>query len=551
MNAAELTAEILKREGVEFLACYPRNALIESCASAGIRPIICRQERVGVGIADGYSRTADNNRVGVFAAQSGPGIENAYPGIAQAYADNVPILVLPSGSALQRVYRRPAFDAVRACESVTKWAARAHAVDELPELLHRAFHLLRSGRGGPVLLEVPAPMWAEEFAGQLDYVPARATRSAPDLADVEAAGQLLMEAKQAVIWAGQGVIRADATDSLVRLAELLDIPVLTTNPGKSAFPEDHPLSLGASAVNSPPAMTTALAEADLVFAVGASLTWTPFNPQIPRGRRFIQLTNAEDDLNKEVRIERTLLGDARLGLESLLDYLTSQLDGPRSSVRAELAKAAKQDFRTAWKTDFESDEVPLNPYRIIAELQKKIDARRAIITHDSGSPREHLMPFWETSGTGGYIGWGKTTQLGHSLGLVMGASLAHAGKTCMAVMGDAAFCMTGLDLDTAVRNRLPVLLVIFNNSVMACERDQLRVSRERFDAFDIGGNYADIATALGCWSRKIESPDDIVNSINAALAEIAEGRPALLEFVTKECYDFAGDRPAAKIDSQN
>ncbi len=150
------------------------------------------------------------------------------------------------------------------------------------------------------------------------------------------------------------------------------------------------------------------------------------------------------------------------------------------------------------------------------------------------------MPFWETSGSGSYIGWGKTTQLGHSLGLIMGASLAHAGKTCVAVMGDAAFCMTGLDLDTAVKNRLPVLLVILNNSVMACERDQLKVSRQEFDAFDIGGNYADIANALGCWSRKVESPDDVAGSIDAALGEMAEGRPALLEFVTKECYDFAG-----------
>lgn len=341
MNAAELTAEILKREGVEFLACYPRNALIESCAAAGIRPIICRQERVGVGIADGYSRTAGDNRVGVFAAQSGPGIENAYPGIAQAYADNVPVLVLPSGSVLQRIYRRPAFDAVRAYESVTKWAARAHAVDELPGLLHRAFHLLRSGRGGPVLIEVPAPMWQQEYSGVLNYVPAGPVRSAPDPDDISAAAQLLLQAKRAVIWAGQGVIRADATGALVRLAEYLDIPVLTTNPGKSAFPEDHPLSLGASAVNGQPALQDALDNADLIFAIGSSLTWSPFNPQIPRDKPFIQLTNAEDDINKELRIERALLGDARLGLEALLGVLISLLDGPRPAIRAEKTRASK------------------------------------------------------------------------------------------------------------------------------------------------------------------------------------------------------------------
>lgn len=540
MNAAELTAEILRREGVEFLACYPRNALIESCAAAGIRPIICRQERVGVGIADGYTRTAGKNRVGVFAAQSGPGIENAYPGIAQAYADNVPILILPSGSALHRIYRRPAFDAVRAYEPVTKWAARAHAVEELPGLLHRAFHLLRGGRGGPVLIEVPAPLWQQEFPGVLNYETARPMRSAPDPDDINAAAELLMKAKNAVIWAGQGVIRAEATGALVSLAEFLDVPVLTTNPGKSAFPEDHPLSLGASAVNSPPAIKDALDNADLVFAIGSSLTWTPFNPQIPRDKKLLQLTNAEDDSNKEVRIEQTLLGDARLGLEALLNVLTSNLDGRRPGLRAKKTRAAKDEFRKAWRDELESTEIPLNPYRIINELQNRIDSSQSILTHDSGSPREHLVPFWETSGTGGYIGWGKTTQLGHSLGLVMGASLAQPEKTCVAVMGDAAFCMTGLDLDTAVKNRLPVLLVILNNSVMACERDQLKVSREKFDAFDIGGNYADIATALGCWSQKVTAPDEIAAAIDDALAELGEGRPALLEFVTKECYDFAG-----------
>jgi acetolactate synthase-1/2/3 large subunit len=541
MNAAELTAGILQREGVEFLACYPRNALIEACAATGIRPVICRQERVGVGMADGFSRTAGQNRIGVFAAQSGPGIENAYPGIAQAYADNVPILVLPSGPALHRVYRRPAFDAVRAFDSVTKWAARAHTVHELPALLHRAFHLLRSGRGGPILVEVPAPVWQQEFDGELDYEPARAARSAPDPADVEAAAKLLLDAKRAVIWAGQGVIRAEATEALVRLAEYLDIPVLTTNPGKSAFPEDHPLSLGASAVRSSPALSDALDKADLVFAIGSSLTWTPFNPQIPRHKTFIHLTNAEDDVNKELPVARTLLGDAKLGIESLLTELSSRMDGPRPPQRANETQRQKQAFLSAWRPELESAEIPLSPYRIIAELQQRIDADSAIFTHDSGSPREHLMPFWEARSPGTYIGWGKTTQLGHSLGLVMGACLAQPDKTCVAVMGDAAFCMTGLDLDTAVKNRIPVLLVILNNGVMACERDQLIVSREKFDAFDIGGNYADIATALGCWSQKVNSPDDIAASIDDALAVTKDGRPALLEFVTKECYDFAGE----------
>ncbi len=540
MNAAELTAAILRKEGIRFLACYPRNALIEACSRIGIRPVICRQERVGVGMADGCSRVSTNGTIGVFAAQSGPGIENAYPGIAQAYADNVPILVLPSGPALSRVYRRPAFDAVSAFATVTKWAARAHSPNELPELLHRAFHLLRSGRGGPVLIEVPAPMWGQEFTGELDYEVAVPVRSAPDPADVDVAADMLLQADRPVIWAGQGIIRAGATGPLVQLAEYLDIPVLTTNPGKSAFPENHPLSLGASAVNQPPPMTTALDEADLVLAVGTSLTWTPFNPTIPCDRRFIHLTNAEDDLNKEIRVTRTLLGDARLGIDALLGCLRDRTDGPRPSLRSKETLTAKETFLNAWATELASDEVPLNPYRIVNELMGRVAPDEVILTHDSGSPREHLIPFWDSRTPGSYIGWGKTTQLGHSLGLVMGASLAQKGKACISVMGDAAFCMTGLDLDTAVKNHIPILLIVLNNGVMACERESLAVAMEDFDAFDIGGNYADIATALGCWSKRVEIPGDIAGAIDDALAELGEGRPALLEFITKECYDFAG-----------
>src|SRR3954454_16737145 len=163
MNGAALVAEILKREGTEFLACYPRNPLIEACAALDIRPILCRQERVGVGIADGYSRIKRGKRNGVFAAQAGPGIENAFAGIAQAYAENVPMLVIPSTLALSRHYMRPVFRAADVYRPVTKWSAVAHSVQELPDLMRRAYHAMRSGKGGPVLIEIPPEVSEAEF----------------------------------------------------------------------------------------------------------------------------------------------------------------------------------------------------------------------------------------------------------------------------------------------------------------------------------------------------------------------------------------------------
>src|SRR2546429_3976433 len=155
MNGAAIIAEILKREGTEFLSCYPRNSLIEACAELDIRPILCRQERVGVGTADGYSRIKRGRRNGVFAAQAGPGIENAFAGVAQAFAENVPMLIIPAGLPLARRYVRPVFRASDVYHPVTQWSALAHSVQELPDLMRRAYPAMPSGKGRAVLLEGP------------------------------------------------------------------------------------------------------------------------------------------------------------------------------------------------------------------------------------------------------------------------------------------------------------------------------------------------------------------------------------------------------------
>ena len=180
MNGAAVVAEILKREGTEFLSCYPRNPLIETCAELDIRTILCRQERVGVGIADGYSRIRRGRRNGVFAAQAGPGIENAFPGVAQAFTENVPVLIIPAGLPLERQYLHPVFRAADVYRPVTKWSALAHSVQELPGLMRRAYHALRSGKGGPVMVEIPNEVFEAEYKGELDYTPAPVPRIAPD-----------------------------------------------------------------------------------------------------------------------------------------------------------------------------------------------------------------------------------------------------------------------------------------------------------------------------------------------------------------------------------
>src|ERR1700761_2226673 len=214
MKGAEVVADILKREGTEFLSCYPRNPAIEPCAAIDIRPILCRQERVGVGMADGYSRITRGKEKGVLSAQAGPGIENAFPGVAQAFSENVPLLVISGGLPLHRQYVRPVFRAAEVYRPVTKWSALAHNVQELPDLMRRAYQAMRTGKAGPVLIEIPDEISEAEFKGALNYQPVPAQRTAPDPDAVKKAVQMLLSAKNPILWAGQGVHYAEAGDRL-------------------------------------------------------------------------------------------------------------------------------------------------------------------------------------------------------------------------------------------------------------------------------------------------------------------------------------------------
>ena len=541
MKGADVIAEILKREGTEFLACYPRNPLIDACAALDIRPILCRQERVGVGIADGFSRIRRGRQNGVFAAQQGPGIENAFPGVAQAYTENVPLLLIPAGLPMKRHYNKPTFRAADVFRPVTKWSAMAHDVQELPDLLRRAYHAMRSGKPGPVLLEIPNEVFEAEFEGDLKYRPVPFVRAAPDPEAIREAARMLLAAKSPVIWAGQGIHYAMAHDQLAALAELLPAPVACTNPGKSALPDAHPLSLGASTRNQPRMFTDYMKRADVVFAVGSSLTSTSFGPALPVGKILIHSTNEASDLNKDIACDLSLVGDSALVLEALIGEIQRQRPSRSAAAHNALKEdiaAIKKSWLEDWGKHLNSSETPINQYRVVRDLMRTVDMKNTIFTHDSGSPRKQVLPFWQTETGGSYMGWGKSTQLGYGLGINMGAKLAAPDKLCINVMGDAAIGMTGMDIETAARYKIPILTVVFNNGVMAAERHVLEKSIEKYNALDVGGNYAKMAEALNVPSRRVDKPADIVEGIREAVSVTEKGAPFLLEFVVKEGYDF-------------
>jgi len=542
MNGAQVIAHILKQEGTEFLSCYPRNQTIEPCAAIDIRPILCRQERVGVGIADGYSRIKRGRKNGVFGAQAGPGIENAFPGVAQAFSENVPILIIAGGLPLSRQYVRPVFRAAEVYRPVTKWSALAHNVQELPSLLRRAYHAMRSGKPGPVLIEVPDEVFEAEYKGPLDYTPVPVQRAAPDPDAVREAVATLLNAKHPVLWAGQGVHYAEAGERLAALAELIPAPVVATNPGKSAIADSHPLALGGSTRSRSKVYADFLNKADLILAIGSSLTVTNFGPSVPPGKIIIHSTNDPGDINKEYKVDHALVGDANLVIDALIAEIGKQKrpggGNALASLKEEVA-AGKKAWLESWAKLLDSDEMPLNQYRVIRDMMRTLDRDNVIMTHDSGSPREQMIPFWETTAAGSYMGWGKSTQLGYGLGITMGAKLAAPKKLCINVMGDAAIGMTGMDIETAARNRIAILTVVFNNGVMGAERDVLKISDEKYGAMTVGGNYTKVAEGLNVAARRVEKPGDIVGGLKEAVGVTETGAPFLLEFVVKEGRDFS------------
>jgi len=537
MKVGDAIAEILKREGVDVIFAYPVNHVLESAASAGIRPIIVRQERVGLHMADALSRLTSGRRIGVFAMQHGPGSENSFGGVAQAYSESVPILVLPMGYARRLAHVDPNFNSVASMRSVTKSAEAIMSAAEVPNILRRALSRLRNGRGGPALVEIPVDMFAEEMPESWAYEPVIAARYGPDVADVRKAAAALVEAKNLVIYAGQGIHYARAWDSLRRLAEMLGAPVATSLQGKSAFPEDHPLALGAGGNAFPRAVPHFLAKADWIFGVGCSFTETTFGVAMPRGKKFIHATLDPNHLNKDVRAEIGLIGDAQLTLQSLCAEVERLIKKPRSwSVAEEIAQVRK-GWLDEWMPRLTSNETPLSPYRVLRDLQSTVDVANTIITHDAGSPRDQLAPFWVTKQPLTYIGWGKTTQLGYGLGLTMGAKLACPEKLCVNVWGDAAIGMTGMDFETAVRERIPILSVLLNNFSMAMEIPIMPVSTEKYRATDISGDYAAMARAFGGYGERVTDPAEIVPAIRRGIEQTQKGVPALLEFIT--CKEIA------------
>lgn len=534
MLVMDAMAQILRKEGINTMFCFPTTPIIEAAVGAGLRPVICRQERVGVDMASGYARVANGKPPAVFAMQYGPGAENAFPGIASAYSDSAPVLLLPLGHARDASQVFPMFKSTRTYESVTKQVEEITLPGEVGNVMRRAFNALKNGRQGPVMVETPVDVVKQELAAEPDYQAVRRTRSAGDPDDIDRAAAMLVAARTPLLLAGQGVLYAEASAELTELAELLQAAVMTTNDGKSAFAEDHALALGTGGIVYSAHGKAILAEADVILGVGSSLTPHRItSPALPKGAKVIHATNDTRDLNKNYTTEIGILGDAKLILRALADCVRDRLRGvQRDDAMSRKIASLREPWLAEWQAKLTSAEVPMTPYRVINEFMRVVDPADAIVTHDSGSPRDQILPFYRATVPRSYLGWGKSHQLGTGLGLTIGAKVAAPDKFCVNFMGDAAFGMTGLDFETAVRSGIPSCTIVLNNSTMAIEIPHMQLSHEKHQARDLGGNYAALAKDLGGWSERVEDPADIGNAILRAKRATEEGHACLLEFIT-------------------
>jgi len=541
MNGFDLVAHCLKAEGVSWMACFPANPLIEAAAKVDIRPIVFRQERGGINAADGYARQTAGNSIGVFAAQDGPGVENSFGGIAQAWGEAVPMLFLPQGAGLGKYNVAPNFSATRNFEKITKLAVSIDQVDTITREMRRAFHAIRQGRPGPALVEMQRDVLSQEVPDNLfQYSASRVMRYAPAAGDIKDAVAQLRKAKNPVIWAGQGVLYAEATAELRELAELLQIPVITTMQAKSAFPDNHPLALGSANRTAPKMVYKWLGEADTLFAIGSALTRTSFGLDIPPGKFMIQSTVSPEDINKDYNIDLGMVGDARLTLEMMIEEVKSQIGSIETNQQLQDDIAAcKTDWLKEWAPFLTSDDSPISPYRVVHEINQSVDHANTVLTHDAGNPRDQIMPFYQATVPHSYIGWGKTTHLGYGIPLMIGAKLADPQKFCMNFMGDLAFGHTGTEIETAVRAQIPITSLVINNQTMGGYDDKMPTAMAKYGAGNQSGDYAGMAKAMGAQGIHVNKPEEIGPAILKARRANDEGEVVVIEVATRQEKDFS------------
>jgi thiamine pyrophosphate-dependent acetolactate synthase large subunit-like protein len=533
IQAVNGIARILKAEGIPWV-CYPTSPVNNALGEEGVPILMMGEERFAVAVADAFSRVTCGKQIGactVMAGLNAAGIQMAYGAIAQAWEDSSPLLVMAEGvgaGARQHTH----FDMAEALKSVTKWVGEVGRADQVPDYLRRAFTHLRSGRPGPVLLLIPRDL-GEYDEAEHPYSPVKGWRSGPDPDDVKTAIKTLLAAKNPLLHVGEGVLYADATAELLQFAEAAQLPVMTTLKAKGAFPENHPLSVGLRG-----AMTEHyLRGCDVLFSIGSSLFPNRFSHAVPDAdkKTIVQCTVDLLDINRSYETRYAVIGDAKLTLQALLEELGKRGGVAKKPALVEEIRGQKQAFLAKFKPWMESNDTPINPYRVLGDLMKVLDPKNSFVTADSGNTRDQTSTVYETHIPRGFLGWGNVSTLGFSLAGAVGAKLAFPNRQVVHVTGDAGVCYMMGNFEAVARYKIGITTIHINNGGYSGYGPGFWGGGHDPYTWKVSDHgsacMANMAKAVGFHAEDVAKPSEIVPALKRALDENAKGRPAFAEFL--------------------
>jgi acetolactate synthase-1/2/3 large subunit len=501
----------------------------------GIRHVLTRDERSAAYMADGYARVS--GRVGVCEGPSGGGATYILPGVVEANESSIPVLCFTSDISVSARGRfaLTELDQAALFRPLTKWNAVLDTASDIPRTLRRAFSELATGRPGAVHIGLPydvqrqpvdeAELWADASLGGY---PAR--RSVADAAAVAEAARLLGAAERPLFIVGGGAVIAGAEPELAGCAEALGAPVATTISGKGSIAEDHPLAVGVVGSNGGTLPTRAVvAQADVVVFVGCragSVTTERWRFPAPGKVTVIHLDVDPRVMGANYPTAAALIGDAKLTLAALRDALARE----RGGWGRDAAAQAKAEKLAAFEPLARSDDRPIRPERVVATLNAVLPDD-AIVVADPGTPCPYLSAYYRVPRTGRhYFSNRAHGALGYSLAAAAGAHFGRPGAKVVAVMGDGSFGMTVGELETIVRHRVPLAMVVISNATYGwIKAGQKTGFGERYFSVDFGAtDHAAVASAFGVKSWRVEDPAKLRETLAAA---IASGAPALVDVV--------------------
>ncbi|MFB3102514.1 MAG: thiamine pyrophosphate-binding protein [Alphaproteobacteria bacterium] len=531
LTGSEILAKALRREGVDdlfFLMGGPMLMAEAACINEGIRLLDARHEQAAVFMAQAYSRLL--NKPAVCMAASGPGVTNLVTGVANALIDCVPVVAI-GGSSPVNLYGRQAFqeiDQVAIMRPCVKWTDRVYHPGRIPELVNTAFQKAMTGKPGPVYLDLPGDVLYQKMdEAEIDWsLSGRAIERARPQGDPVKVAQLiaaLAAAERPVVVSGSGILWSQAWDELRQFVETAGIPFYTTPQGRGVIPEDHPLCFLT-------VRSAAFREADLIVIVGTRMNYMISHGAAPRFNGSATIARIDidaEEINTSPRpLDIGIVGDAK----AVLRQLNAALDGHVTvdsfkSWRDRLAEEAAQK-REQPSGNSLSDEVPIHPLRLCEEVKNFID-RDAILVVDGQEILNYGRQSIPTYTPGHRLNSGPFGTMGVGLPFGLGAKIAKPDAQVIVLHGDGSFGLNAMEIDTAVRHGIAVLVVISLNGGWTADPDQVKPGRNLgYTRFDL------MAEALGCYGEYVEAPQDIRPALERAQAKVDEGMVAVVNVKT-------------------